>query len=238
MKILAVADLHYTLKQWDWLVQVADTVDLIVIAGDLLDSASPVEMDVQILVTLRYLRKLRDVTRLAVSSGNHDLRPTDFDHEARWLQQARADNVAVDGDSIQIGDSWITVCPWWDGPLIRQRCSELLETANTKRGTEHWIWIHHAPPQDSLVSWTGKIFYGDANLREWIDQLHPNIVLVGHVHNAPFADKGSWADQLSDTWVFNPGRQIGPVPTHLVLDLEAQVVDYYSLAGHDQRHLR
>lgn len=37
MKILIVSDIHYSLKQFDWLLKVAHNFDLIVIAGDLLD---------------------------------------------------------------------------------------------------------------------------------------------------------------------------------------------------------
>jgi hypothetical protein len=35
------------------------------------------------------------------------------------------------------------------------------------------------------------------------------------VHNAPFYPEGSWIDRIGDTWVFNPGREPGPIPTHL-----------------------
>ena len=37
MRILVVSDLHYTLKQLDWVTAVAPDYDLVVIAGDLLD---------------------------------------------------------------------------------------------------------------------------------------------------------------------------------------------------------
>mgnify|MGYP000603273489 CR=1 FL=1 len=50
MKILLVADLHYTLKQWDWLSQASGDFDLVVIAGDMLDIVSIVDVEVQILV--------------------------------------------------------------------------------------------------------------------------------------------------------------------------------------------
>jgi Icc-related predicted phosphoesterase len=40
MKMLFVADLHYTLKQLDWLVANAGDYDLVVIGGDLLDLGS------------------------------------------------------------------------------------------------------------------------------------------------------------------------------------------------------
>ena len=37
MKLLVVSDLHYSIKQFDWLLQRAAQHDLPVIAGDLLD---------------------------------------------------------------------------------------------------------------------------------------------------------------------------------------------------------
>ena len=37
MKCLLVADLHYSLKQFDWLLEAARDMDVVVIAGDHLD---------------------------------------------------------------------------------------------------------------------------------------------------------------------------------------------------------
>ena len=47
MRILHVSDLHYRLRQFDWLMAAAPAVDAVVIAGDLLDVRSPVALDVQ-----------------------------------------------------------------------------------------------------------------------------------------------------------------------------------------------
>ena len=55
----------------------------------------------------------------------------------------------------------------------------------------------------------------------WIDRFRPDIVLTGHVHEPPFKPDGAWADRIGDTWVFNAGRQIGPVPAHIEIDLAA-----------------
>ena len=55
MQILLVSDLHYTLKQLDWVSAVAGEFDLVVLAGDHLDIASIVEPDAQIAVVLEYL---------------------------------------------------------------------------------------------------------------------------------------------------------------------------------------
>jgi predicted MPP superfamily phosphohydrolase len=73
MRILLVSDLHYTLKQLDWVVAVASDYDLVVVAGDHLDIASIVEPDAQIAVVLEYLSRIAAKTRVVACSGNHDL---------------------------------------------------------------------------------------------------------------------------------------------------------------------
>ena len=57
------------------------------------------------------------------------------------------------------------------------------------------------------------------------DRWHPAVVLTGHVHQAPFVEGGSWiAPTAGGTWVVNAGRQIGPVPTRIAIDLGAEDV--------------
>ena len=65
-----------------------------------------------------------------------------------------------------------------------------------------------------------------------------NIVLSGHIHNAPFYPDGSWIDRLGRTWVFNPGRQIGPNPAFIIIDLEQMSAEWSSLEGHSVRPLQ
>ncbi|MGH7885119.1 MAG: metallophosphoesterase family protein, partial [Thermodesulfobacteriota bacterium] len=87
MKCLLVSDLHYSLKQFDWLTKVAVDFDILVIAGDLLDISSPVSPQAQITVVLTYLKKLNSLTKLIVSSGNHDLNARNDNGEkfAKWF---------------------------------------------------------------------------------------------------------------------------------------------------------
>ena len=40
MRLLLVADLHYSLPQFDWVLSIADGFDVVVMAGDHLDLAS------------------------------------------------------------------------------------------------------------------------------------------------------------------------------------------------------
>jgi len=232
MKLLLVSDLHYALKQFDWVDQVADCFDVVVIAGDHLDISSAVGMDVQIVVIKKYLRRLQTKVRLVVSSGNHDLNARDAAGErtARWLMEARGFGFLVDGERLEVEDTLITVCPWWDGPSGRDQVGDLLaRDAAQRKG--RWIWVYHAPPDQSPVSWTGTRHYGDTELVGWIQQYRPDLVLTGHIHQAPFRAGGSWIARLGTTWVLNAGRQIGPCPTFISLDTTANRAMWFSLAG-------
>ena len=52
---------------------------------------------------------------------------------------------------------------------------------------------------------------------------------AGHIHQAPWVDGGSWHDRLGSTWVFNPGKQVGPVPPHITFDTEAGTADWFGV---------
>ena len=238
MRLLFVADLHYTLNQFDWVVANAGDYDWVVIGGDLLDLASTLDFDLQIVVVEKYLARLRQKTRLLVSSGNHDgdARNSADESVAGWLREAKAEGLFVDGDSIHLDGTRITVCPWWDGPLSRAELEALL-LREAAQVTGKWVWIHHAPPEGSPVSWTGMKSAGDECLRGWIERFQPDMVLCGHIHNAPFYPQGSWVDRIGKTWVFNPGRQIGASPTHISLDLDAMTAEWISFEGESVRQL-
>src|SRR5690606_33924950 len=89
----------------------------------------------------------------------------------------------------------------------------------------------HAPPPESAVSWAGGRHFGDQALLGWIAQYRPDVVISGHVHEAPFVRDGSWVDRMGDTWLFNAGKQIGPVPTTIAIDTTAGEAAWFSLEG-------
>ncbi len=240
MRLLFVADLHYSLKQFDWLLVHVGEYDLAVIGGDLLDLGSALDADVQIAIVEKYFGLLRQKARLAVSSGNHDgdSRNAADESISLWLRAARAERLHVDGDSFDLGETRITVCPWWDGETSREELETMLEREAAQVRGRRWIWIHHAPPEGARTSWTGRKFVGDEALRGWITRFQPELVLSGHVHNSPFYEGGSWIDRLGQTWVFNPGRQLGPQPATITLDLEAMTAEWNSQEGRSFRNLR
>jgi Icc-related predicted phosphoesterase len=241
MRILLVADLHYTLKQLDWVVGCAAEYDLVVVAGDLLDIRSPVEPDAQIVVVLGYLERIAAKTTVVACSGNHDLNARNElgERAALWLDDARALGVLVDGDRVVTDDVFVTVCPWWDGPRTRDEVDGALAADAAAVNGRLWIWAYHAPPDASPTSWTGRKYYGDTDLNAWIDRHHPGLVLCGHVHESPFAEGGAWADQIGTTLVVNSGRDPDwiprPVPAHIVVDTSARTASWMSSKGIDER---
>jgi len=234
MRCLVVADLHYALPQFDWLVSAAPQFDLVIFAGDALDIGSMVDFRAQIVVVKKYLALLAAQTRVILCSGNHDLDERNAEGEkiSRWISEVRELGIICDGDSLTIGDTLFTVCPWWDGPLVKQRIVAQLRDAAESR-PQRWIWAHHAPPANSPTSWGGKRFFGDVDLVQWIMQYQPSMVISGHVHQSPFIADGSWFDRLGQTWVFNAGLQPGRPPTHIVLDLAADKA-FWLAAGEAQ----
>lgn len=232
MKCLLVSDLHYALKQFDWTVAAAPGFDAVVIAGDHLDISGHVDGRAQTLVVLKYIARLKPLTRLIVSSGNHDLDSRDAAGEkaARWIERVRRLGVATDGDSPEVGGVLFTVCPWWDGPAGRERVGALL-AADAGKARRPWIWVYHAPPDASPVSRYRDGDEGDPWLSGWIAEHAPDVVLTGHIHESPFQKGGSWADRIGRTWVFNAGRQIGPEPTNIAFDTVRQEAAWFSLAG-------
>lgn len=238
VKLLLVSDLHYALKQYDWTASVADRFDAVVIAGDHLDIAGQLDGGVQVVVILKYLKRLAERTKVIISSGNHDLDTRDASGEkiASWMRKARLLGIPTDGDSVVLDDTLVTVCPWWDGPAAKQQVHDLL-TRDAMKPKRRWVWVYHAPPEGSPTSWNGKRSFGDLALTEWISACAPDIVLTGHIHEAPFKNGGSWADRIGRTWVFNCGRQIGPVPTHIAIDTGAREAAWFSLAGDEMVRL-
>jgi Icc-related predicted phosphoesterase len=233
MRCLFVSDLHYSLPQFDWLLDAAGGYDMVVFAGDALDVGSIVDFRAQTLVVRKYFERMARKTRLIFCTGNHDLdsRSETGEKIARWIEGVGAPGVAVDGEAFLLGDTLYSVFPWWDGPVVRERLIAQLEKDSRRRAGARWVWAHHAPPKDSPTSWSGKKSLGDADVVDWIGQYEPDIVISGHIHQSPFVAEGSWADRIGRTWVFNTGRQYGAPPAYIALDTDRREAVWVSAMG-------
>ncbi len=219
MRILVVSDLHYSLKQFDWLCGRAQDYDLVVIAGDMLDLGGHADLDTQIVVVEKYLHRLSAMAKVAACSGNHDLDVEEAgERRAEWLSLLGGSTLHVDSQSFFLGDTLFSICPWWDGPESQRQVVEFIDAEARKRKIR-WVWLYHAPPNQTRICLTAKGHVGDTLLPDLIKKHEPDLVFCGHVHNSPFLDGGSWRDRVNDTWVFNPGRQMSSEPAAIVLDL-------------------
>ncbi|MEO5715611.1 MAG: metallophosphoesterase [Luteolibacter sp.] len=232
MRILATADLHYALRQFDWVGEQLEGYDLLVLAGDLLDLASPVDLDVQEVIVRKYLRRFAAQRMLLSSSGNHDIHETlsDGERAAVWMEKLNAPNLKPDYQSYERDGVLFTVCPWWDGPDTREKTEQRLK-ADAARPKHTWIWLHHNPPSGTPIAWTGTECGGDPVAKEWINLYQPDFVFSGHIHNAPFYANGGWHTRLGKSMVFNAGKQPGPEPTRIVLDLLSKNAVWHSIEG-------
>ena len=165
MKILLVSDLHYALKQFDWMHEIAGDYDAVMISGDVLDIVSAVPLQGQLVVILNHLKQLSRETRLFICSGKHDLtgRSEAGEKVAQWMADVRRAGIVCDGDCIELGEWRVSVCPWWDGPVARDGVRAQLAEDSQKSG-QRWLWLYHAPPDDSPTSWSGKKHFGDEPL--------------------------------------------------------------------------
>jgi len=237
VKLLLVADLHYTLRQWDWVGQAAERFDLVVIAGDLLEIGSIVPLEAQVVVVRKYLDKLSGRAPVLVSSGNHDILPDGDTRRAAWLRQSRGERLHPDGAGVAVCGHFFSVLPWWEDEGDRITIERQLEVQCEQAGELPWVWIYHPPPEGTTVAWNGRRDFGDARLVEWIRRYRPAMVLGGHIHAAPFQSGGSWIDQLDGSFLFNSGRQPGGMPTFTVIDTDEGRAVWMSAAEAEQARL-
>jgi len=230
VRIIAVSDLHYKLRHYDWLVEAASGVDVVALAGDLADLMSPVPFGVQVVVLDAYLERLAGHALVLASSGNHDLDgPGEHGEQtAAWLAKPRPDRVRTDGTSTDLDGTRFTVCPWWDGPVTREQVAAQLTEAARDR-PERWVWLYHAPPAGTPLCRDGRREFPDLDLAGWIEEHQPDLVLCGHIHQAPWVAGGSWHARLGRTLVLNPGKQMGGVPPHVTIDLEAGTAQWFGV---------
>jgi Icc-related predicted phosphoesterase len=211
-------------------VKAAADVDVVAIVGDLADVANPVPFTVQAVVLEKYLALLGEKAIVLAASGNHDLDGPGVHGEqvAAWLQGARAPSVHVDSSSFDLAGTRFTICPWWDGPLTRQAVSDQLAAASHDR-PDRWVWLYHSPPAGTVLCNDGRREFPDHDLAGWIAEHRPDVVLCGHIHQAPWIEGGSWHARLGDTWVFNAGKQRAPVPPHITWDTETGTAEWYGV---------
>lgn len=232
MRYLVASDLHYSLRQLDWIADQAPQFDAVVLSGDLLDAAGGADLNAQIELFIAYLRQLAGTTVVVANSGNHDLtvRRADGEKTAGWMQDIGA-GVVTDGSCVQVGPDLVSSCAWWEGEATRREVEQQLDRDARVERDGLWIWAYHSPPDRSPTAWSGHRYFGDDVLNGLVERHRPDVVLAGHVHEAPYRTDGGWHDRIGGTTILNAGRQTGPIPAHIMVDSERRTASWWSLAG-------
>ena len=242
MKILLTTDLHSCSFWYEWLLDQAGSVDLIAIAGDLVEGFAPGLHTEEIRIVERCLGMVMAAgCPVAVCSGNHEL----FLRKTIRVPEKPPTTLSRLGELLHIPIPDAPNHPLFipDGctRLVAAKEESLIVTTIPYRievgiGTDipgfhlweegrrlreetgcRWLVLHHEPPNNTSVG--GK--RGHFSVVRTIERFQPDFVISGHLHDQPFLEGGAFCDRIGNTFCFNPG-QVHPrssrIPNHILLD--------------------
>src|SRR5262245_5492607 len=168
MRLLAVADLHYSLPQFDWVLEIAANFDVVVLAGDHLELASIVDRragrgGTEIFQSLARAQQARYLFRQPRSRCTQRDRREDRQMARRGADRGRLVRRRVVRDRRHA----VHHLPWWDGPITRAGIAAQLAEA-ARQPHKQWISNHSGPPDQLPFSWGGARYFGDTELAQWI----------------------------------------------------------------------
>ena len=208
------SDLHYRLPHYDWLVRALKTSTSLHWPGISRTSSARCRSVCRSSSSSATSSTLAERATVLAASGNHDLDgPGELGEQvAGWLRDLRQDTLLCDGASVDLDGIRFTVCPWWDGPATRDAVAAQLAAAAVDRPAT-WIWLYHAPPANTVLCNDGRRVFPDHELAAWIEQYQPELVMCGHIHQAPWVDGGSWHAQTRQDVGFQRGQADRPDPS-------------------------
>ncbi|MCC6356044.1 MAG: metallophosphoesterase [Verrucomicrobiae bacterium] len=221
-KILSVGDLHADRAWYEWLRRQAPRFDLVCLPGDLSDFlVGPRRLPAQRRRILNELAQLAaGGTPVAVAEGNHDavdpgwLCPTTGMESVLWPGAS----AAISAGSRRL---IITLCPdtHFGGDESDRAVARLFASGAKIRDEEGlpWLVLHHEPP-DATPICTDAI--GSGQLAGLVMRHQPNLVICGHIHQAPFMRPvGNWYHRIGHTLLVNTGQMAKRRwPCHLLID--------------------
>ncbi len=211
MRLLGITDLHSGVGMLERILQQAGPVDLVLLGGDITNFGSP--EDVEVIVK----KLLQDGLGVLAVAGNCD--SPEIEHRLEQLGVSLYRRGVVRD---QVGFQGLSAMPPWKSRMYhfsedqladdlqegyRQLQQYQLAPATSSGGSPApqpgWkthIVLSHVPPRDCKLDRTflGR-HVGSQALRRFIDQLQPDLVICGHIH------EGRGLDRLGRTWVLNCG---------------------------------
>jgi Icc-related predicted phosphoesterase len=151
MKLLITADLHFRIHWFRWLIEQAPDVDLICIAGDLLDLFKSETRLEQARETTRLVRELAMLFRSQFAPAIMTMLADSFPMIGRRSTGGSSNWIRIRTSSpmVQRENLILTTVPYH---CSRQEKSIWLDRGSTiRRQTgKPWIVLHHVPPKTTL----------------------------------------------------------------------------------------
>jgi predicted phosphohydrolase len=219
MRVLITADLHYRRKWFEWLIREATQFDAVFIAGDFLDIFIAEPRSLQASEAQQWLRRLAEVTKVAICSGNHD----NAGHQVVWdrapiyqwmAELGQLPNLITDGCTRLMDDIIITTVPYY---CSRDQKGIWLDRGASirKQRPGTWMVLHHVPPDLG-----DKPLGEEREAREILETYRPDYFISGHIHQLPYLPGNSWVREIGGVKLIAPGQLLGaPIPNHVILEL-------------------
>ena len=168
---------------------------------------------------------------MLASSGNHDLDGPGANGEqvAGWLQPVADERVLVDGASRRRRRHPVHRLPVVGRLADPRRGRRASWPPLPSTGRPGGSGSTTRPRPARCCAATAGASSPTTTWPRWIEQYQPDVVICGHIHQAPWAKGGSWHARLGRTQVFNAGKQIGHVPPHITFDTDAGTAHWFGV---------
>lgn len=200
MTILLTNDLNGNRQWYDWLLHMADRVDAVCVAGDLVSPLRGNLMEQRRTVEFVAWRLGGSSVGFYVCAGDQDM----WGPPWKWLDSQAGTR--------RLGNLTVTSIPW------KSQDPTWFENPHrwNRDRSGPWIVLEHEPPSGSRVATgpAGQLLEKSIGL-----EFHPGYLVCGHMHDAPWRKGGAWWDRLDRTILFNAGCDPrGSFPSHILLD--------------------
>lgn len=207
MKLALLADIHGQTDCTEETRRRLQRADLVIIAGDITDFGDRAAAD----SVLTRIAALND--RILAVPGNCDRAGVEEALCARGIDLHGGIRI-VDGTLFFGIGGCNTTHFHTPREYSEKEITAMLQRFPDPSGAERVVLVSHAPPRRTRVD---RMFLGlhvgSKAVRAFIDDVQPDLVICGHVHEA----RG--ADRIGQTLIINPG----PFPEHYgIIDIEAR----------------
>ncbi|MCS7303729.1 MAG: metallophosphoesterase [Thermoguttaceae bacterium] len=211
MRLLGITDLHGAVGVLQRILQEAGPVDLVLLGGDITNFGTPDEVE------LIVKKMQQDGLSVLAVAGNCD--SPQIEQRLQHLGVSLYRRAVV---LKQVGFQGLSGMPPWKSRMYHfseeqlaedlqegYRQLQLLksplptnpsESLQEQPGWKTHILLSHVPPRDCKLDRTflGR-HVGSQSLRRFIDQVQPDLVVCGHIH------EGRGLDRIGRTWILNCG---------------------------------